>query len=73
MRNLTKLTEELGDLAVPVSSFLAVQMANMNVQRLAQQQAMTIHHMNRKPKEEKKEEEYIPKHAKKEEWQQVSF
>ena len=70
---MTKLTEELEDLVVPVSSFLAVHMANMNAQRLAQQQAINTHYMNRKPKEEKKEEEYIPKHAKKEEWQQVSF
>ena len=71
---MTKLTEELGDLAVPVSSFVALHIANMNAQRLAQQQAINIiHHTERKPKEEKKEEEYIPKHAKKEEWQQVSF
>ena len=72
---MTKLTEELGDLAVPVSSFLALHVANMNAQaqRLVQQQAMNIHHTEREPKEEKKEEEYIPKHAKKKEWQQVSF
>lgn len=65
---------------IPVNNS-GVMIANMVLQNTMNTTAMLLNNQaqqqrakrQREEKEEKEKEEYIPKHAKKEEWQQVSF